>query len=655
MKKFFKTAMIFIAFCFIIGSVYVINVARQAPDVTSKMLKMKSKACKIYDSDHNLIYTSSNLNQDYINYEDIPKTYKDALISTEDKDFWTEQGVSPIGTAKAIIGVLIHGGVSNATAGGSTITQQLVKLSVFSTSNKDRTIKRKIQDIWISLQISYRIPKQKILEYYVNRMYEGQNVYGAQTISEVYYNKPLKDLNLSQTAYIAGIGQAPSNYDLYKNPKACETRRNQVLLSMLNNKKITKQQYETAKSFPITYGLISKDESEKIRYQEKYPDFKINKDYLQSVFNQLSNEGIDFHNQDIKVYTNLDSNAQKICYDDANSFDTFNKDGMKNKQVAMTLINPNNGSVIAQIGGRDIDGQQNQINRATQSNRSCGSTIKPILDYAPAIEFLNWDENHEVDDSPYKYKGTDIQVHNWDNKYKGKMTTKDALIQSRNVPAIRTFLKVGQSQATEFMNQFGIDTIGNATPANAIGIQASTEKMSEAYAAFSNLGMYHKPSYINTVIIKKNGSEKTKHFNDTTGTRVMKTSTAYIINDILKHTINNPEGSANKAKIDGIIQAGKSGTVGSDVTNLDENAVTDVWMCGYTPANRQMNSGYSLSVWVGADKPNEKDGKIPKEYQDSAELLYKKVMEQLAPNQNVSDWKMPNSVQKDGGNYKPIE
>lgn len=649
MKRFLKTIGIIALSLGIVGTGYVVHVAKQAPTVTSKMLKMKSKECKIYDNDNNLIYTSSNLNQDYIDYQDIPKQYQDALISTEDKNFWKEQGVSPIGTAKAVLSVLLHGGVTDATSGGSTITQQLVKLSVFSTKEKDRTIKRKIQDIWISLQISYQIPKQKILEYYVNRMYEGQNVYGAQTISEVYYNKPLKDLNLSQTAYIAGIGQAPSTYDLYKNPKACETRRNQVLLSMLNNKKITKQQYETAKSYPMTYGLIPEEESQHIRYQEKYPDYQVNKNYIQSVFNQLSNEGIDFRNKDIKVYTNLDSNLQKTCFNDVNSFDKFNNDQMKNKQVALTLINPNNGSVLAQIGGRN---SQEEINRATSSNRSSGSSIKPILDYAPAIEFLNWDENHEVDDSPYKYKGTDIQVHNWDNKYKGKMTMKDALIQSRNVPAIQTFLKVGRQQATLFMNQLGINTVGNATPANAIGIPASTEQMSAAYATFANLGMYYKPSYINTVVIKDGDRQKTLHLNSS-GTRVMKTSTAYIINDILKQAISDPNGSAHKAQIDGLIQAGKTGTVSSDVTNLDENAITDVWMCGYTPANKATNSGYSLSVWVGADKPNSPDGKIPKEYTDSAELLYQEIMKQIA-NKNQQDWNLPSSVDKEENNLKPI-
>lgn len=653
-KKFFKWVMIIMALLFIGGSIYVVSVAKQAPTVTSKMLKMKSKQCKIYDADDNLIYESQNLNQDYIPYSQIPEQYQNALISTEDKNFWTEHGVSPIGTLKGIISVLIHGGIGANTVGGSTITQQLVKLSVFSTSNKDRTIRRKIQDIWISLQLSYQVPKQKILEYYVNRMYEGQNVYGAETISKVYYNKSLKDLDLSQTAYIAGIGQAPSYYNLYKNPKACEIRRNDVLLSMLNNNKITKTQYENAKAEPIQNGLIPQEQSFKIRYQEHYPNFNVNKDYLRSVFAQLDKNNIKYRNCNIKVYTNLDSNAQQIAYNAINTNGVFNQNGMQNKQAAMTLINPNNGAVVAQIGGRDLNGQPNQINRTVEANRSCGSTIKPILDYAPAIEFLNWDENHQVDDSPYKYKGTDIQVHDWDNKYEGKMSMRDALIQSRNVPAIRTFLQVGAEQATTFMNQFGIQSVGNATPAQAIGIAASTAQLAGAYDAFSTGGIYHKPSYINTVKYQNDdGDWQTVHLNDNKGGRIMKSSTAYIINDILKATINDANGSAHNSQINGLNQAGKSGTVSSDVTNLDPNAVTDVWMCGYTPANSSNNSGYSCSVWVGADKPNSPDGKIPQNCQNAADEIYKQIMSQIATKQQNSDWKMPDTVTKSGNDLKP--
>ena len=653
-KKFFKWVMIIMTLLFIGGSIYVVSVAKQAPTVTSKMLKMESKQCKIYDADDNLIYESQNLNQDYIPYSQIPKQYQNALISTEDKNFWTEHGVSPIGTLKGIISVLIHGGIGANTVGGSTITQQLVKLSVFSTSNKDRTIRRKIQDIWISLQLSYQVPKQKILEYYVNRMYEGQNVYGAETISKVYYNKSLKNLDLSQTAYIAGIGQAPSYYNLYKNPKACEIRRNDVLLSMLNNNKITKTQYESAKAEPIQNGLIPQEQSFKIRYQEHYPNFNANKDYLRSVFAQLDKNNIKYRNCNIKVYTNLDSNAQQIAYNAINTNGVFNQNGMQNKQAAMTLVNPNNGAVVAQVGGRDLNGQPNQINRAVEANRSCGSTIKPILDYAPAIEFLNWDENHQVDDSPYKYKGTDIQVHDWDNKYKGKMSMRDALIQSRNAPAIRTFLQVGTEQATTFMNQFGIQSVGNATPAQAIGIAASTAQLAGAYDAFSTDGIYHKPSYINTVKYQNDdGDWQTIHLNDNKGGRIMKSSTAYIINDILKATINDANGSAHDSQINGLNQAGKSGTVSSDVTNLNPNAVTDVWMCGYTPASSSNNSGYSCSVWVGADKPNAPDGKIPQNCQNAADEIYKQIMSQIATKQQNFDWKMPNTVIKSGNDLKP--
>lgn len=632
--------------------VYSYFAIKQAPDLSERMLEYKANKCRIYDSQNHLIYTSSNFAQDYVTYKHIPKQFQNAVVATEDKDFWTEQGISPIGLTKGVISLIAHGGVTHSTVGGSTITQQLIKMSIFDKDNQDRTIKRKIQDIYLAFEISFRVPKQKILEYYINHMYEGQNVYGTQTISEVYYNKPLSKLDLSQTAYVAGIGQAPSYYNLYLHPKACQIRRNNVLLSMLNRHKITRQQYDQAKAEPIQQGLIPWKQSQQIRNAKEYPNWKMNKDYVRGVLTELDKQGIKYKNQDIVIHTALNQDAQNAVYNAVNNNPDFSKNNMQNDQAAATVIDPNNGGVVAQVGGRDLNGQMNQVNRAIEANRSSGSSIKPILDYAPAVEFLNWDENHPIMDTPYTYRGTQIQVHDWDNRYNGKMTMKNALIQSRNVPAIRALLAVGRTRATTFMNQMGINTIGEATPADAIGLDVSTQELAGAYGAFSTLGMYHKPSYITTVTNYTTG--KTYHLQDTQGTRVMKDSTAYIITDILRHTIDDANGTAHPAFVGSINAAGKSGEVSSDVTNLDPNQLTDVWMAGYTPANSKNDTGYSCAVWVGPDKPSEPGAKFGSGGASTAEHVWQQIMQTIATKQSKNNWKQPDSVENINGNLKPL-
>lgn len=196
--------------------------------------------------------------QDYIKANQIPKTYQQAVIATEDATFPTNNGLNRSGL-KALITSNIAALFGQGTPrGGSSITQQLVKLTVFSTDSADQTITRKIQEMYLALKITREYTKAQLFEFYVNKLYEGHNTYGAQTIANLYYGKPLSDLTLSQQATIAGIGQSPANFDLYANPKLVQERRDIVLLSMLNNGNISKSMYTDAKATSITDGLLSR-------------------------------------------------------------------------------------------------------------------------------------------------------------------------------------------------------------------------------------------------------------------------------------------------------------------------------------------------------------------------------------------------------------
>lgn len=194
--------------------------------------------------------------QDYIKSSKIPRTYQQAVISTEDATFPTNNGLNRSGLQALVTSNISALFGKGTPRGGSSITQQLVKLTVFSTEDADKTITRKIQEIYLAMKITREYTKGQIFEFYVNKLYEGHNSYGAQTIANFYFDKPLADLTLSQQATIAGIGQSPANFDLYTNPDLVKNRRDIVLLSMLNNGAISKTLYNEAKETPITEGLV---------------------------------------------------------------------------------------------------------------------------------------------------------------------------------------------------------------------------------------------------------------------------------------------------------------------------------------------------------------------------------------------------------------
>jgi len=242
--RIFKRIGITLGILLIAGAGFVGYTVSQAPKITENQLRA---------------IPNETGQQDYIKIDKIPKTYQQAVIATEDATFPTNNGLNKSGI-KALITSNIAALFGKGTPrGGSSITQQLVKLTVFSTHTSDQTITRKIQEIYLALKLTHEYTKPQILEYYVNKLFEGHNAYGAQTIANLYYGKPLSKLTLAQQATIAGIGQSPANFDLYTNPELVRERRNIVLLSMLNNGNISKSIYMNAKNSDITAGLIPRE------------------------------------------------------------------------------------------------------------------------------------------------------------------------------------------------------------------------------------------------------------------------------------------------------------------------------------------------------------------------------------------------------------
>lgn len=607
--------------------------AKDAPNISQDQLQSGGTS-SLYNNDGKFLLSLGSEKRIYVKNKDIPQLLKDAVVSVEDKRFYKDKlGVDPI----RIVGSMLTNAKSNSiAAGGSTITQQLVKLTVFSTAASQRTLKRKAQEVWLAVKVQHEFSKDQILEFYINKVFMNYGNYGMGTAANYYYGKSLKKLDLAQIALIAGMPNAPVAYDPYLYPQKAKYRRNIVLKTMLQNEKITKDEYNQAVNEPITHGL------KKRRADNESKIHKIDDPYIKEVISEVKNKGFDPYNDNLKITINIDQKAQNKLYELGNNGSVpFTNNKM---QIGATVIDPNNGHVVAILGGRHLPSVQLGLDRAVQTGRSTGSSIKPVLDYGPAIQYLNWSTAKMLDDSKYVYPGTNIQLYDWDNKYDGMMTMRKALEQSRNVPAVKTLADVGVKRASAFARRLGVNVPSNSGLSVAIGANASSLQMTGAYSAFATMGIYHKPQFVSKI---ETPDGLTRNY-DSNGVRVMKKSTAYMITDMLKGVIKH--GSGTNAKIPDLYQAGKTGTVKYSDEDLAKypgynSTPKDSWFVGYTRS-------YAIGIWTGYD--NLKDGTISGIGQQSAQLMYKSMMTYLMRNKPNLNWQQPKSVirAKTGGTWQ---
>lgn len=598
--------------------------AKDAPIVTQTKLQSEGSSA-LYTSDGKLLLTLGAERRNYLHSDKIPQRMKDAVISVEDKRFYKEPlGLDPIRIAGSLLANIKGHDIS---AGGSGITQQLIKLSVFSTDTSQRTLRRKAQEAWLAMQISRQYSKEQILEFYINKVYMGYNTFGLGTAASYYFGKSPSKLDLAQTALLAGMLNAPIKFDPYLYPQNAQYRRDIVLYAMLKNNKITNQEYQQAIKEPVQTGLRPRHSNNDHSERRKIDD-----PYIKEVVNEAQEKGFDPYNSNLKITVNIDQKAQNELYELANSKKIpFTNDKM---QVGATVVDPTNGHVVAIVGGRHLPNVALGYNRAVQTGRSTGSSIKPILDYAPAIEYKNWSTAQILSDTPYIYSGTNIQLFDWDNRYLGPMTMRYALEQSRNVPAVRTLEDVGFNKGIKFAKKMGINIEKKQGLSAAIGANASSLQMAGAYGALANDGVYHKPQFISKI---ETPDGIVRNY-DTSGERVMKSSTAYMITDMLKGVITR--GSGMQAKIKNLHQAGKTGTVKYSDAEINKypsyrGTPKDSWFAGYTPK-------YSIAVWTGYDTLS--DGKISGQGENAAQLLYKNMMTYLMKNKGNPDWHKPDTV-----------
>ena len=624
----------FIVSILIGGSVFFYYVSK-APELSESKL-VATTSSKIYDSKNELIADLGAERRENIQSNEIPIELVNAIVSIEDHRFFNHRGIDSI----RILGAFLRNLRSNGLQGGSTLTQQLIKLTYFSTSTADQTIARKAQEAWLALQLERTATKQEILTYYINKVYMSNGNYGMQTAAKNYYGKDLKDLSIPQLALLAGMPQAPNQYDPYSHPEEAESRRNLVLSEMQKQGYLTAEQYETAINTPITDGLQS------LKASNTYPPYLDN--YLKEVIDQVEQEtGYNLLTTGMEVYTNVDQDVQKRLWDVYNT-DEYVDYPDDDLQAASTIVDVSNGKVIAQLGSRHQSSNVSfGINQAVETNRDWGSTMKPITDYAPALEYDIYDSTaYMLKDVPYNYPGTNTPFYNWDRGYYGNITLQTAIQQSRNVPAVATLEKVGLDKAKSFLSGLGIDyptmVYANAISSNTTESNrkygASSEKMAAAYAAFANGGIYHKPMYINKIIFSDGSS---KEFSNP-GTRAMKETTAYMMTEMMKTVLTS--GTGRGAYMSWLPQAGKTGTSNYTDEEIENYIKTsqlvapDELFVGYTRK-------YSMAVWTGYS--NRLTPVIGDGFRVAANI-YRSMMEYLSEDDHPGDWTMPEGLYRRG-------
>ncbi len=510
--------------------------------------------------DGEIIKTFTAYTYSKVDIKNVPQDFINALIATEDKNFYNHRGYDIYGLARSTINNLI---ARKVVQGASTITQQLARILFLSN---EKTFDRKIKELVIAARIEKTISKEKILEMYMNNVYLGSGAYGVEGAAEIYFNKKLKDLTLPELALIAGLPQAPSVYSPYNNLNLATQRRNQVLLRMYKMKYITKEQYEKAKEAKVTLSKMP-------RYYttNKAPYFC---DLVISELEKLGFDETDISQGGYKVVTTLDYKAQQSANEAV--LKNMHAYGLKgnNHQAAVFSFNPTDGRILAYVGGKDYT--KSQFDRV-QAIRPAGSAFKPFV-YAAAVE-KGINPNDLIEDEPITLG--DWSPRNYGNNYRGKIPVHKALMYSSNVCAARMIKEVGIRTVIQLARVLGISTPLEYDYTIALGSNGTKlYEITRAYGAFANGGYVVQPYAIESVetsrgkIVYRAPKPKVSH--------QLSYNTAAVMTAMLKNVI--AKGTGGAANI-GKPAAGKTGTT---------DDYKDASFIGYTPH-------IVTGVWVGND------------------------------------------------------
>lgn len=551
----------------------------------------------------------------YVSLNKISKNIPNAVLSTEDRDFYHEHGFSVKGIARA---ALLYAknkvlGRNYISGGGSTLTQQLVKNAYLT---QQQTFTRKAKEIFISIEVENVYSKSDILTMYLNNAYFGNGVWGVQDASKRYFDKDASDLTVPEAAVLAGMLTSPSGYDPVAHPAASKQRRNVVLQLMVENGKLTQSQANRYKKTALT---VSNGYKQTNTY--KYPYF-----FDAVISEAISKYGLtesEIMNKGYKIYTTLDQTQQTIMqniYKNDNNFPSNASDGTE-VQSASIAVNPNNGGVLAVVGGRGAHVFRG-FNRATQMKRQPGSSLKPIAVYAPALE-NGYYYDSILQDKKQSYGTNDYTPKNYDDTYSGKVTMYKALAESLNAPTVWLLNKIGVTKGYESVKKFGLPVTKKdknlALGLGGLSSGVSPQQMAGAYTAFANNGKKTTPHYI-TKIVDASGKVIVNNTN-VKRKQIISKKVAKEMTSMMLGVFNY--GTGKTAKPSGYSVAGKTGSTESDVVN-GQNSERDKWIIGYTP-------DIVVATWEGYDSTNESHTLAETTYTNT-NTLFKDELTQMLPN-----------------------
>ena len=594
------------------GAGFLLSITGTLPDVSQTLSPAASS--QIYDCKGRLITTvHAEQNRLPVKLSETPKELQNAFIAAEDIRFYKHHGIDPIGIARALVSNIRH---RDATGqGGSTITQQLAR-NAFLT--QEQTLKRKLLEAVLAVEIENKYTKAEILEMYMNQIYFGQGAYGVQTASHVYFGKDVKDLNLAQCAMLAGLPNSPNYYSPFHNLQAAKYRQGVVLDQMAKYGYITQEQADEAKAQDL--GLVKPGSNQD---NNKVASYFVNY-VVQQVSDKYDSSAI--YKEGLKIYTTLDLDMQKDAENAVNKDlpkGTKNAKGITQPQGALLAIETKTGDVKAMVGGRGED----QFNRATQMYRQPGSAFKPFT-YVTALE-KGMSPNMMLDNSAVSFAGG-WSPKNYGHTTGGPVTMTEALVKSMNIPTINLANKVGMSNVIKTAEKCGITSLvdsgkysDNNLSASIGGLSkgVSLWDMAQAYSVFANNGQLIKPRVI-LKIEDRNGNILEDHTGESDAEQVLDANAVARLNVMLQQAVMR--GTGHNAYF-GRPLAGKTGTT---------NGAHDAWFVGYTP-------NMVTAVWIGDDTSTNAGytgGTIPA-------IIFRDFMSQATASQSASSFNIPASIQ----------
>nr|WP_315870941.1 penicillin-binding protein 1A [Trichocoleus desertorum] len=535
---------------------------RNLPDVRVLRSYVPTETTHIYDIKGKLLSSiHGEANREVVPLDKVSPELKRAVIAIEDSHFYSHHGINPIGVVRAFMANLEQG---RTVEGGSTLTMQLVKNLFLSPK---RAFSRKVAEGVLALRLEQILGKDQILEMYLNQVYWGHNTYGIETASESYFGKHASELNLAESAMMAGLIQAPENYSPFVNYKLAKQRQLTVLRRMRDLQWITPQEEEAARKQPLKLGQITSFQSSNMPY--------VTEAVVQELTKRFGRDAV--LKGGMRVQTTIDTKLQRIAEDTVTR--GHYRLSYLADQMALVAVDPRTHFVKAMVGG--VDYKKSQYNRAVQALRQPGSAFKPFVYYA-ALASGKYGPDSTVYDSPVSYPdGYEYySPQNYDGTFAGAMSIRRALEMSRNIPAVKLGQEIGLNKVIEICRTLGIKSPMEPVVSLPLGsVDLTPLEMAGSYATFANNGWHSETTFIAQVT---DSGGNLLLDNTPKPQLVLDPWAAASLNSVLQGVVERGTGTA--ARI-GRPAAGKTGTTSSE---------RDIWFVGYVPQ-------LSVAVWVGND------------------------------------------------------